>query len=50
MDCRIATLLAMTEEVVIASAARQSTKSGLLDCHVANAPRNDESERLRSSQ
>jgi len=31
-----------TPESVIASEARQSTKSGPLDCHVADAPRNDE--------
>jgi UDPglucose 6-dehydrogenase len=31
----------MTPEPVIASEARQSMQSGTLDCHVANAPRND---------
>ena len=32
---------AITEELVIASEARQSMQSGTLDCHVADAPRND---------
>ena len=32
---------AITEELVIASEARQSMQSGTLDCHVANASRND---------
>ncbi|WP_422298254.1 hypothetical protein [Rhodoferax sp.] len=35
LDCRVATLLAMTEEIVIASAAWQSMYSDILDCHVA---------------
>ena len=35
LDCRVAALLAMTEEVVTASEARQSMKSWPLDCRVA---------------